>query len=583
MNDVEEVKNRLDIVEVVGSYVPLKQAGRNFKGLSPFKTEKTPSFMVSAEKGIWHDFSSGKGGDVISFVMLMEGLEFREALEMLAKRAGVELKPRSASDSKQQSQKTKLFEALDLATKYYHYCLGRNKQAFSYLTKERSLKPSTIKHFKLGYSPDSWDSLKNFLTKRGFDVAELKSAGLVTSKQGSSSSYDVFRGRIMFPVFDGQNRAIGFSARILNASDKAGAKYINTPQTVIYDKSSAIYGYAQAKESIRKADKSVVVEGNMDVLALHNSGVDYAVAASGTALTARQLKTLSYLSSNVYLCFDNDQAGFDATQRAIEVATGLDVKLFVINLSGVKDAGELIPKYGRAAWDKAEAQAKYAPDYIVDWVRKRYDLTTALGKRDAAKVLSSMLVRLSDEIELSHYLKKCSQLLDVSEQQLLQKLPTNKDTAAADKQAAAEEPVRQPLDRQQQLELSLFELLLVQPKVRDVALELDLEQVSDRFRPYFQALVEHLNAKLDTIAKALPNKANAVKIAALRGEQEYSDLSEHDARLEAYTQLHRLQHHNIQLNKHHLAHAIADAEAAGDSTKAKKLLSQYQDLIKQES
>lgn len=580
MNDVDEVKARLDIVEIVGSYVPLKQAGRNFKGLSPFKTEKTPSFMVSAEKGIWHDFSSGKGGDVISFVMLMEGLEFREALEMLAKRAGVELKPRSPHAAQQQSQKIRIYEALELATKYFHYCLGRNKTAFEYLHKQRGLKPSTIKTFKLGYSPDSWDSLKNFLTKRGFSASELKAAGLTTSKSGSNSSYDVFRGRIMFPVFDGQNRPIGYSARILQDQDK-GAKYINTTQTAVYDKSAAIYGYAQSKEAIRLADKVVIVEGNMDVLALHNAGIGYVVAASGTALTTQQLKTLSYLTTNVYLCFDNDEAGFEATQRAIEVAQGLDVRLFVITLAGVKDAGELIPKSGKAAWEKAESQAQYAPDYILSWVRSSYDLSTALGKRNAAQPLLAMLSRLSDDIERSHYLKKTSQLLDISEEQLLSKISSAEPVRLAG--STEQEPVHQPLDRQQQLELSLFELLLVQPKVREVVLELDLEQVSDRFRPYFKALSEHIGAKLDTIAKALPNKQNAVKIAALRGEQEYSDLSEHDARLEAYTQLHRLQNFYLQLNKRHLAHAIAEAEAAGDSTKAKKLLAQYQDIIKQEN
>ncbi len=360
MNDVEEVKNRLDIVEVVGSYVPLKQAGRNHKGLSPFKTEKTPSFMVSAEKGIWHDFSTGKGGDVISFVMLMEGLEFRDALEMLAKRAGVQLRPRSKQASANQSKKARLYEAVELAMRYYHYCLGRNKSAFSYFSQKRSLKPATIKQFKLGYSPDGWDNLKNFLVKKGFTQLEIKEAGLVTNKTGSKSYYDVFRGRVMFPVFDGQNRAIGFTARILG--DQKAAKYINSPQNLIYDKSTAIYGYAQAKESIRLQEKAVIVEGNMDVLALHDAGFQNVVACSGTALTTQQLKTLSYLTPNIYLCFDNDEAGFNATLRAIEVAAGLDIRLFVISLPDVKDPGELTNI--KTDWPKAEKLLLCMPQTI---------------------------------------------------------------------------------------------------------------------------------------------------------------------------------------------------------------------------
>lgn len=580
MNDVEEVKNRLDIVEVIGGYVPLKQAGRNHKGLSPFKTEKTPSFMVSAEKGIWHDFSTGKGGDVISFVMLMEGLEFRDALEMLAKRAGVQLKPRSKNASVNQSKKVRLYEAVELAMRYYHYCLGRNKTAFDYFTKQRRLKPSTIKNFKLGYSPDGWENLKNFLIKKGFTQTEIKEAGLATNKPGSNSYYDVFRGRVMFPVFDAQNRPIGFSARILG--DQKAAKYINSPQSLIYDKSTAIYGYAQAKEAIRVQEKAVIVEGNMDVLALHDAGFQNVVACSGTALTTQQIKTLSYLTPNVFLCFDNDEAGFNATLRAIEVAADLDVRLFVITLDGVKDPGEL--KQIKADWPKATSAALYAPDYILSWVRTKFDLSTALGKRDATTPLVSMLERLDDDIERSHYLKKCSQLLDVSEAQLFNKLGSPKRTQqkTLEGEPVDQAPVSQPLSRQQQLELSLFELLLVQPQVRDVVLELDLSKVSERFRPYMQVLSEHLTANLETIAKALPDKENAVKIAALRGEQEYSDLSEHDARLEAYTQLHRLQHYYVQLNKHQLAHAIAEAEAAGEHKQVKKLLAEYQQLLNQE-
>ena len=411
MNDVDEVKSRLDIVDIIGGYVPLKQTGRSFKGLSPFKTEKTPSFIVSPDKNIWHDFSSGKGGDVISFVMEMEGLSFPEALEMLAKRAGVKLKPRRQGQGSS-AGKNKLYDANEKAMAYYHLTLSKNQTAKDYFLKQRGLKPAIIKKFKLGYALDSWDSLSDYLRKQGFSDQELINAGLCARGERSKKPYDLFRGRVMFPVFDNQNRVVGFSARILG--DQKAAKYINTPQTAIYNKSQAIYGLAQSKEAIRELDRVVIVEGNMDVLALHNAGYENVVACSGTALTELQLKSLGRLTSNIALCFDADEAGVNACLRAIELAGGLDVKLEVVSLKGAKDPDELL-KNDPDAWKQALESARYAPDFIIDYGKSKYDLVGAPGKKQFVKFALTMLKNLTDEIERQHYTKKVAQAVDATE------------------------------------------------------------------------------------------------------------------------------------------------------------------------
>ena len=419
MNDVEEVKSRLDIIDVIGGYVPLKQTGRSFKGLSPFKTEKTPSFIVSPEKNIWHDFSSGKGGDVISFVMEMEGLSFPEALELLAKRAGVKLKPRKGGDS---SNKTKLFEANEKAMAFYHLALSKNQQAKDYFIKERGLKPTIIKKFKLGYAPDSWDSLSSYLAKQGFTAKDLADAGLCASGSKANRPYDIFRGRVMFPVFDNQNRVVGFSARILGSAK--AAKYINPKQTAIYNKRYAIYGLYKAQEAIRTQDRAVIVEGNMDVLALHNAGFENVIACSGTAFTELQLRQLSLLTKNISLCFDSDEAGINASLRAIELASMSDVRGDVVSLKGAKDPDELLRK-SKQEWEKALEQSQYAPDFVIDFAKAKYGVTTAPGKKQFIRFIVPMLRGLSDSIEIQHYVKKIAQLVDSTEESIKKLIETN--------------------------------------------------------------------------------------------------------------------------------------------------------------
>src|SRR5579884_1618868 len=293
MDAVDEVKQRLSIEDVVGEYVPLKRAGRNWKGLSPFTNEKTASFIVSPEKQIWHDFSSGKGGNMFSFVMEVEGLDFKAALELLARKAGIDIE-QYRTRRPGGPNKERLYGLLELATKFYQVQFSNNKKTLDYVLTKRRFSKETALEWRLGYSPNTGKALVNFAKSKGFTEAEIKLAGL-SSQSYRGTVQDMFRGRLMIPLQDPQARVIGFTARLLT-DDPQAPKYINTPQTVLYDKSRHIYGLHLAKEAIRKSDFAVLVEGNLDVVASHQAGIRQVVATAGTALTESQLKALSRFS-----------------------------------------------------------------------------------------------------------------------------------------------------------------------------------------------------------------------------------------------------------------------------------------------
>ena len=348
MNDAkEEVRARLNIEDVISEYVQLKRAGRNLKGLSPFTDERTPSFMVSPEKQIWHDFSSGKGGDIFTFVMLVEGMDFRQALEHLARKAGVDLSLFSHGDGRTAKRRARAREALKLAANFYQQNLVKNSAALEYAVKKRRLNRQTIGDFIIGYAPDQGDALTKALEKRGFSRRELADAGLVNRFGG-----DLFRGRMMVALSDGSGEVVGFTGRIIR-DDPRAPKYLNTPQKLLFDKSRHIFGLYQAKEAIRKSDAAVIVEGNLDVVSSHQAGVKNVVATAGTAMTLQHLKALSRLAGRIRLAFDGDRAGVSATERAINLAQEIGVELEVVSLpDDVKDPDELIQK-DAALWQAA--------------------------------------------------------------------------------------------------------------------------------------------------------------------------------------------------------------------------------------
>lgn len=409
----EEIKSRLAVEDVVGQYVELKRAGRTLKGHSPWGVDKTPSFMVSPEKGIWHDFSANKGGDIFTFVMEVEGIGFREALEKLAAQAGVDLSKYHGGDSAVTKRKVRAKEALSLATKYYQACLVRDKKVCEYVFYKRGLVRSTVAEFKIGYSPASGKALLEVLKKRGFSERELDDAGLLNRFKS-----DMFRDRMMVPFIDTTGNVIGFTARILG---KGEPKYLNTPETILFNKSRFIFGLHNAKESIRRNGFVVIVEGNMDVISSHQAGVKEAVATSGTAMTEQHLKALSNLTSDIRLAYDGDAAGIKATERAIMLAGDLGIELTVIsNYHGAKDPDELIQKDPKL-WQEAVEERVPAVDWLLNKYEENLNLRLAPDKKKYSDVALKLLSYVKDEIERASYEEKVAKKLDVEVEILREK------------------------------------------------------------------------------------------------------------------------------------------------------------------
>jgi len=416
---IEEIKARLNIVDLIGSYVHLEKSGVHYKACCPFHQERTPSFMVNEEKNMWHCFGCAKGGDVFAFVMEMEGLEFREALKMLAERAGVEL-PQYKGEEKNKETKDRIYELLELSTKFFEKQLegevGR-KKIKSYLT-ERGLSEESIHTFRLGYAPDGWHYLLDFLVGRGFRMDEIEQAGLILKKEGGSGYYDRFRDRIMFPIFDILGRTIGYSARVSPGSDESQAKYINTPETAVYHKSRALYGLFQAKLAMKQSAVTVVVEGNMDVIAMHQAGIQNTIAVSGTAFTDEQLAVLKRYGKEVKLFFDMDGAGQKASLRSTELALLQEMKVSIVALPFGKDAADM----GRENPEKLrEVVSASIPalQYFLDASLKKYDASTADGKRKIAEEYAEILVFVRNPIEQSFWIKELARVIQMDEKIVL--------------------------------------------------------------------------------------------------------------------------------------------------------------------
>lgn len=572
MDAVDEVKQRLAIEDVIGQYVQLKRAGRNFRGLSPFNNEKTPSFMVSPEKQIWHDFSSGKGGNIFSFIMEMEGLDFKGALELLARQAGVDLDQFRGGTSNTKL-KERLYEAMELAAKFYQTQFKRNQTALDYVIKVRKFSKKIALDFRLGYAPNTGTALQNFLKTKGFSQREIQQAGL-TSRGGRGS--DMFRGRLMVPLMDGQGRVIGFTARLL--SDEPNApKYINTPSTALYDKSRHVFGLHLAKDNIRKKKFAVVVEGNLDVLASHQIGVQNVVATAGTAMTEQHLKTIGRFASDIRLSFDADSAGLAATERSIPIASKVGVSLSIISLPDAKDPDELI-KNDPKAWDKAIAEPRYALDWLIDRYRTQLDLNTGQGKRAFTDVILPTLRGLNDPVEQDHYLVEIANSLEVSPGALREKLRDSKKSPTLKRRKTTD---RNPQAEQRQLEWAkaqdhLLALTMMRPQLRDL-----LEIIDQDMMPQETArtLLEYLQTHKEfdgNLAKTplLQQIADYVKIVALQYEALFAELDEVEGRYEAHRLRARLIDMFVKTKKAQIATALTDA----DEATARKLLTRARSL-----
>lgn len=374
--------------------------------------------MVNEEKQIWHCFGCNKGGDAFAFLMEIEGVEFKEALKILAERTGVELPRYSKGEKPEHSNR--VFEILELATKFYekqlHDGMGK-KKALPYV-HERGLSEESIRNFRLGYAPDGWRNIMDFLASRGYGAEEIEKSGLVIRKENGSGYYDRFRDRIMFPIMDVLGRVIGYSARVTPGSDESQAKYINTPETGIYRKSRVLYGIQRAKQSMKQRDFALLVEGNMDVIAAHQAGITNTIAVSGTALTPEQLTLIQRYTDNVRMFFDMDGAGQAAARRSTEIALAQGMNVSIIAVEDGKDAADIV-KNNPDILRKAVEKPLSALEYFLQRQLSLYDHHSPEGKRKIAHDYLNLIRFVAHEIDRAYWMKRLSQALEVEERMLL--------------------------------------------------------------------------------------------------------------------------------------------------------------------
>ena len=418
---VEEIKSRVDVVDLVNSYVRLQKAGINFRACCPFHNEKTPSFFVTPARQIWHCFGCGKGGDIFAFLMSIEGYDFPEALKVLGDRAGVEV---HREDPKLRSERVRLVALLDEAALFFEQQLAQNESARAYL-KNRGLQDEIVSEFRIGYAPDDWHALGAHLKTKEFTDSEIEKAGLAIKSQ-PTNYYDRFRGRIMFPIADYSGRVVGFGGRIFlptpegvgtptsqNAS--VGAKYINSPETPLYQKSKILYGLHKAKSEILRSETCIVVEGYMDMLMAYQAGTKNVVASSGTAFTYDQVRTLKRLANTFIAAFDMDAAGQSAARRGIDLALAQNFTVRVARLGEYKDPADAVAK-DPAIWTHAVDHASHIVQFYLDSVQGKHALRTPEFSRAVQKEVLPVVAALTSDLERAHWSLEISKILGIKEE-----------------------------------------------------------------------------------------------------------------------------------------------------------------------
>lgn len=416
MGVIDEVKQRTDIVDVIGQYVSLNKAGRTFKGLCPFHTEKHPSFFVYPEQQSWHCFGAcNTGGDVFSFIMKKQGIDFGEALRLLAQRVGITVPSRFEPEAEKKGEKERLYQVNQAAAQYFHNLLLNSpagEKARNYLAR-RGLSSKTVGEFQLGFSLNSWEALKQYLTGKGYTEQELLTTGLILGEE-PRGTHDRFRDKLMFPIFDIRGRTTGFGARVLDDSEP---KYINSPQTPVFDKSGSLYGINLAEAAIRQQDTAVIVEGYMDVITAHQYDAKNVVASMGTSVTEKQVNIIKRLTRNVVFALDSDAAGEEAMVRSVGYENILDAEIKVVILPQGKDPDDVI-KEDVKVWQKQVTEALPVVDFTFNMVISKLDLKTARDKSLAVDKLLPVIAGIKDVVRQAHYLQKLAHLVKVDERSL---------------------------------------------------------------------------------------------------------------------------------------------------------------------
>jgi DNA primase len=571
---IDEIKSRLDIVDVIGSYIRLQKAGANYKTLCPFHSEKNPSFFVSPARQIWHCFGCLRGGDVFKFVMEIEGVEFGDALRILAQRAGVELKPKTPEYEKLKTQRKRLYEICELSTKFFEKQLesSKGKRVIEYL-KSRGISEESIKKWRIGWAPESWRGLSDFLVKKGYKNEEIESAGL-SIKNESGNYYDRFRGRIIFPVFDLNSQVIGFGGRIFEKEEEGLAKYINTPNTLLYDKSKVLYGLDKGKLEIRKKDFCILVEGYIDVILAHQIGISNTVSVSGTNLTLDQLRVLKRYSNNLILGFDMDIAGDSATKRTIAISQIEGFNLKVLPLPKDQDPADVISRDPDEFKNLVEKSISIL-DFYFQSAFSSFDKNTPEGKREIAKMLLPPIKRIQNKIEQAFWIRELARGLEVSEsyvEEELTKVKLEEEQFGLEEGEAISLPQK---TRKELLEERLIILILKNLGKVDRIEDENLKFLSQSAKEIILSLKKERNLFPKNLSLEAEEKFNYL---ALKAEIEEIEKDKLDFEIDFC--INEIKHLEIKNKLEEIAQKIREAEEKKDFEKIKELSHQFNNFSK---
>jgi len=591
MTPTDEIKQRIDIIDLIQEYIQLKPAGVNFKARCPFHNEKTPSFIASPEKQIWHCFGCGKGGDVFTFLQEIEGLEFAEALKILAQKAGIKLQ---YTEPGAQSYKNRLWKLNSEIAGFWQKNLWDNKgnqEVKDYLL-QRKLSSETIKDFSLGYASADWHEATNYLKKQGYSDKEIFQAGVSAQSEKTKDFYDRFRNRIIFPIKDLQGNVVAFGGRVFEQREERGkseAKYLNSPQTAIYNKSLVLYGLDKSKLEIKKKDYVILVEGYLDLISVYQAGTKNAVASSGTALTPEQVRILKRYTDNLMISFDADEAGRHAAQRGVEVALKEDMNIKIIELKDFKDPDECI-KNDPNKWLTAIKQAKHFVDYYFDQVFNYYDLKRADHKKKAIDILLKFIAKLPNVIDQTHYLQKLAKDTDMPEEILRDLIKKKKATPSVNINDETETSAKKvKTDKKLIISQRVFALVIKNPNYLKVLidnLEPDLIR-SELLQGLYKLMVNYYNLNqsfdLEDFKKSLQESAyvNEVDKLTLLGENEFADWEEGSIQHELINNINYLKKDDLTARLNKITEAIKISEKDGDENRL-NILSQEFNRISQE-
>ena len=575
MNHLEEIRAKINIEELVSGYVQLKKAGRNLKGLCPFHNDSRPSFMVSPEKGIAYCFSCNTGGDIFKFIQLVEKVEFPEAVRLLAERTGTNIptfKPEA------QDEKRRILAANEKTSQFFASELKKSNIASNYF-KERGLTDQSIEVFKLGYAPDSYQQLKNHLVGLGFSEAELLKGGLLNQKSiADKNTYARFRNRVMFPIADQQDNIVGFGGRILSDGEP---KYLNSPDTPAYNKSYVLYGLNLAKESIKKEELAIFVEGYMDVIACHQAGSKNVIATSGTALTPGQLKLIKRYTKNIAFAFDQDDAGLQATSRAIELAQEAELNIKIIEVPNGKDPDECL-KEDKEAWFKAIEQAMPVMDFYFNLAFKKHKKDTIEGKKGITELLLPIIKGYSTSMEQNEYLKRLAFELKTDSRFLWEDMKKIKQTQNNYGNKVEEKKPVNPSSFSR--EEFLIGFILSYPQLYGYLKDHLIENIS--FDPKTEIVYKTMKSMYDSLGVIEPNKlknelpealGENISILPLMIDERYPDINEEKAASEVAILIKNINLKNIKTVQKEYEFKIRSTQDAGERT---ILLNKYNQILK---